>query len=73
MKTTEQEFPAHICLNMTQIETDLEATLHKIFEQAGDNIQLEQQEKYTQEMAITKQVFEKFRNKYGCILTNYQL
>jgi hypothetical protein len=73
MKTTEQEFPVHICLNMTQIETDLEATLHKIFEQAGDNIQLEQQEKYTQEMEITKQVFEKFRNKYGCFLTSSKL
>jgi hypothetical protein len=73
MKTMEQEFSVHICLNITQIETDLEATLHKIFEQAGDNIQLEQQEKYTQEMAITKQVFEKFRNKYGCIFPSSQL
>jgi hypothetical protein len=54
---------------MEQIETDLEATLHKIFEQAGENIQSEKQEKYTQEMAMTKQIFDKFKHKYGCPLT----
>lgn len=70
MNTTETKKTSNVCHNITQIETDLESTLNKIFAQAGSNIKIESKEKYTQEIANTKQVFAKFKSQFGCLLNS---
>ena len=68
MNTTKKGVNQNICENMTQIQEDLEVLLNKIFEQAGSNIQAEKQAEYTQALEDTKQVIERFRSKYGCVV-----
>ena len=67
MNTTKQDVNHNICEKMTQIQEDVEALLNKVFEQAGSNIQAEKQAEYTQAIAGTRQVIERFKNKYGCV------
>ena len=59
-------FSHNICQKMTQIQDELEATLNKIFEKAGSNIESEQQEKYLTAIEETKQVFNHFKIQHGC-------
>lgn len=69
MNSIEKTPNSNICSKITQIETDLEATLNKIFAQAGEQIKLEKQAEYTQAIEGTKQVFHRFKSKYGCLLS----
>jgi hypothetical protein len=70
MDNTNHKTLPNICSKMTQIEADLKMILYKIFAQADNHMQLEKQEKYNQEIAITKQVVAKVKNTYGCILNS---
>ena len=67
MNSTKQDTNQNICENMTRIQEDVEALLNKVFEQAGSNIQAEKQAEYTQAIAGTRQVIERFKHKYGCV------
>ena len=66
MNSIKKGFSYTICQRMTQIQDELEATLNKIFEQAGSNIKSEQQEEYLTAIEETKQVFNHFKIKHGC-------
>ncbi len=70
MNTAKKVVNQNICEKMTQIQEDLEVTLNKIFEQAGSNIQSKKQAEYTKAIEGTKQVFERFKGKYGCALSS---
>ena len=69
MNNTKQDVNQNICEKMTQIQEDVEALLNKIFEKAGNNIQAEKQAEYIRAIAGTRQVIERFKNKYGCVTT----
>ncbi len=64
MNTTKKGVNNNICEKMTQIQEDLEVLLNNVLEQLGSNIQAEKQAEYTQAIASTKQVIEKFKIKY---------
>ena len=66
MNRIKRGFSQTICQRMTQIQDELEATLNKIFEQAGNKIKTEQQAKYLTAIEETKQVFNHFKLKHGC-------
>ncbi len=58
----------NICENMTQIQEDLEVLLNKIFDLAGNNIRAEKQAEYTQALEETKQVIERCKIQYNCVI-----
>ncbi len=68
MNTTKKAVNQNICENMTQIQEDLDLLLNKVFEQAGSNIQVEKQAEYTQAIEDTKQLIERFKSKYNCVV-----
>ncbi len=68
MNTTKKAVNQNICENMTQIQEDLDLLLNKVFEQAGSNIQAEKQAEYTQAIEDTKQLIERFKSKYNCVV-----
>ena len=70
MKDTVKNNNQSICNNMAQIQEDLEVLLNHIFEQAGSNIQAEKQAEYNKAIEGTKQIFERFKGKYGCAFSS---
>ena len=70
MKDTVKNNNQILCNNMTQIQEDLEVLLNHIFEQAGSKIQPEKQAEYNRAIEGTKQVFERFKSKYGCVFSS---
>jgi hypothetical protein len=66
MNTTQQDVNQKICDVMTQLQVDLEGALRQVFEQAGSKIKPEQQVAVQQEIESTKQLLERFKNRYAC-------
>ncbi len=58
----------NICENMTQIQEDLELLLNKILERVGKNIQAEKQAEYLRALEETKQVIERCKTQYNCVV-----
>jgi ElaB/YqjD/DUF883 family membrane-anchored ribosome-binding protein len=65
MNTTEQEINQKIRDEMTQIQADLERAFSMLFQQAGNKIKPEKQEKVQKEIESTKQLLERFKSKYA--------
>lgn len=65
MGNTRQEDNQKIFDDMTQIQTELEAVLNKILEQAGTRIQPTQQEEVRKRIEGTNQLLELFKHRYA--------
>jgi len=53
-----------ICDDVTQLQSDLEGALQRIFEQAGSKIEPERQEEVQKKVEATKQLLERFKSRY---------
>ncbi|PPS39614.1 hypothetical protein [Chroococcidiopsis sp. TS-821] len=65
MPNPHQEINQRILDTMTQLQTDLDKALQKIFEQAGSKIQLEKQEEFQREVENTKLLLKRFKSRYA--------
>ena len=64
MSISELDMRQKICDDVTQLQSDLEGALQRIFEQAGSKIEPERQEEVQKKVEGTKQLLERFKSRY---------